>query len=95
MLRREGVARAGFQVALEGFSFGVVLEPGHDDGLPRTMLRRVGRLAGVVLLEALLEVAADAGVSLLRVREAFEEVDVRHADIPRRWSVLLRSFGAT
>jgi hypothetical protein len=53
---REGVAGTIFQVSLEGLGPGVILKADHDDGFPGLMLLRVGRAAGVMLLETFLKV---------------------------------------
>jgi hypothetical protein len=48
----EGVARAGFQVALEGTSARVILETDGGFDFPRGVSGRVVRLSGVVFGEA-------------------------------------------
>ena len=55
----EGVAGTGLQVSLERFCLGVIIEADHDDGFPRGIFRCVGRLTGVVLLEARPEMGGD------------------------------------
>ncbi len=72
----EGVAGAFLEVLLEGQSLVLVLEVDGYDQFPGAPMRSVGRGAGVVFGDALLQVFSGSDVALSRESLGLEEVDV-------------------
>jgi hypothetical protein len=82
MFRRKCMARAKFKILLECFGPGIIFKADNDNRFPRPVLCGVRGLACIVLLEAFLEVTADAGVAFLRIGKALEKIDVLHKVCP-------------
>lgn len=79
----ESVTGTGFQVFFESSGSLVILETHDDYGLPRLVFLGVVGTAGIMLLEALVEVISDSDVALVRVRGALDEINVFHgSDTP-------------
>jgi hypothetical protein len=79
MTTREGVAGAGFQIALE-FVGGLFVGKGNvGDEAPRFELRSVRRLTGIVLGQALFQIRCDADIAPLGTACADQHVNVVHS----------------
>ena len=92
------MTRARLEIPFKPLGFPVVFEPDDHQCLPGPELGSVGRLARVVIIDALLEVRSSADIALAPVGFALQQLDVRHIRVRlfgignagRRRSALLR-----
>jgi len=75
---RERVARPALEIPLERIRAPIVIKADDNDGLPRAVLRSMGRLTRVVFLQASLEIGREAYVSLVGAGGALEKVNILH-----------------
>ena len=72
------MSRTGLHVPLERFRLGLIGERQIGRQSPRRELRRVDRLAGIMLQQPLAEVTSNADISLPNVARALEQRNVMH-----------------
>jgi hypothetical protein len=74
----KGSTRTGFQIFLKGRSFAIINESMKGDKFPGEKFGSMGGLAGVVGGESLVNIGGQANISLIRMGNTLEEVDVLH-----------------
>lgn len=76
MVGGEDAVGMRLEVGLESRGAGMIAEGSRGTELPRSMVCRVGTLAGVMTAEAILEVIRHAGVVPCRVGQTLKNIDV-------------------
>ncbi len=76
------MARAGLEIYLEPGSLVIVLEADRHDDFPWHVSRRMGGSSGVVIRQALFQIACKAHIALVGVGYALKKVDILHGHHP-------------
>ncbi len=75
---RKCVAGAGFEVYLKSISLLIVAESDSDNNLPRFELCSMRRLAGIMFVDAFIQIRCYSNVSSIRVGNALKKVYISH-----------------